>query len=104
MDYYNSFSHPYGTVQNANSYQQSLNGYQPTYSQQQPSQTLIKQPIYSNEIETYNFSPANDTEFLEIATAKNANDVLNVINEHLEAVKVVYPKEYEAVLAKLKDL
>lgn len=48
--------------------------------------------------------PLDGSEFLNAVKNANINDVLNIIDEHLKAVSVVYPKEYKTVIAKIKQL
>ena len=40
--------------------------------------------------------------FLEACNGAKVTDVLGVMNEHMEAIMVLYPKEYEAIIARIK--
>ena len=44
------------------------------------------------------------SEFLELASGVSCQALLNVINEHLEALRIVYPKSYDAVIDKIRSL
>ena len=44
------------------------------------------------------------SEFLEIASEAPYEDVLRVIDEHLEAIRILYPKTYENVLQRIREL
>ncbi len=47
---------------------------------------------------------SNESEFMDICSSKEIKSVLEVLNEHFEAIKLLYPKEYESVIEKIKDL
>lgn len=44
------------------------------------------------------------SDFLESASGKNCMDVMKVIDEHLEAIRLVYPKTYSALVDKIREL
>lgn len=44
------------------------------------------------------------SEFLDAASGCEADDVMRVIGEHMEAIRAVAPREYDAVVAKLRSL
>ena len=39
--------------------------------------------------------------FLEACSGADIEEILRVMNEHMEAVKLIYPKEYSAVVEKI---
>lgn len=39
--------------------------------------------------------------FLEACSGADITEILRVMDEHMEALRVVYPKEYEAVIRKI---
>ena len=39
--------------------------------------------------------------FLAACSGAEITEILRVVNEHMEAVRVIYPKEYEAVIRKI---
>lgn len=44
------------------------------------------------------------SEFLDAASGCAADDVMCVIGEHMEAIRAVAPREYDAVVTKLRSL
>lgn len=51
-----------------------------------------------------NIEKSGDSEFLLICEGLPAEKVLNVINEHMECIKALYPREYNAIIEKLKNI
>ena len=41
--------------------------------------------------------------FLAACSGAEIAEILRVVNEHMEAVRVIYPKEYEAITKKIFD-
>lgn len=59
-------------------------------------------------IQMYSLSPAPDdtgggSEFVIAAKSAGMSRLLEVLDEHMECVKALYPKEYDAVIRRLKD-
>lgn len=48
--------------------------------------------------------PVVSGEFGEVVTGKDIGAVMNVLTEHMAVVKVLYPKEYEAVLDRIREV
>ena len=44
------------------------------------------------------------SEFLTACDGAPVDDVLDVIDEHMEAIRVLYPREYEAIVQKIEEL
>lgn len=44
------------------------------------------------------------SEFLEAASGVGYEPLMRVIDEHMQAIRVVQPKEYDAVIAKIRAL
>lgn len=44
------------------------------------------------------------SEFLQVCSNAPIEDMLNILDEHMECIKALYPKEYYAILGKIKDL
>ena len=44
----------------------------------------------------------NQTEFEEIAMRISKQALIDSINEHVEAVRIMYPKEYELIIERMK--
>lgn len=55
----------------------------------------------------YSFAPAAErppqTEFEEAAASIDWDSLMDVLNEHFEVIKALHPKEYAAVLKRLKN-
>ena len=62
------------------------------------------EPVEVQAVAVREVEPLEGSEFLEAASQAPYEELLQVLNEHLDAVKVVFPKEYEAVMAKIKAL
>ena len=58
-------------------------------------------PRYSNAAPMK--SRAAETEFGRVATNAPFDVLMDVIEEHMECIKVLYPREYAAVLRKLME-
>ena len=44
------------------------------------------------------------SDFLRSASGKNCKDVMRVIDEHLEAIRLVYPKTYDGLIERVRKL
>ena len=44
------------------------------------------------------------SEFVEAASAAPFGGLMEVLDEHMKAIKLAYPKEYELVMRKISDL
>lgn len=44
------------------------------------------------------------SEFLSACNGAPIEGVLNVLDDHMDAIAVLYPKEYEAILQKIEEL
>ena len=44
------------------------------------------------------------SEFLIAASNVDVSSLLNILNEHMEVVKLLHPREYEALIEKIKEL
>ena len=44
------------------------------------------------------------SEFLDAANGKPYEDVLKVVDEHLETIRMLYPKTYSALVDKIREL
>lgn len=65
-------------------------------------------PVDNIPVQLYSLSPAPDdggsgSEFAAAARAAGMSRLLEVLDEHMECVKALYPKEYTAVIRRLKD-
>ena len=44
------------------------------------------------------------SDFLESASGKSCKDVLKVVDEHLETIRMLYPKTYEGLVQRVREL
>lgn len=44
------------------------------------------------------------SEFMDICSQKDIMAVLGILDEHMEAIKLLYPKEYDSIIDRIKDL
>lgn len=44
------------------------------------------------------------SDFLAASVGAPITDLMKVLDEHMEAIRVLYPKEYESVVSKIKSL
>ena len=45
----------------------------------------------------------DDSEFLKAVAGKSMNRVLAILDEHMEAVKAIYPKEYQQIMFRISE-
>lgn len=43
-------------------------------------------------------------EFGQVISGKNINGVINILQEHMAVIKILHPKEYQAVLDKISEI
>lgn len=48
-------------------------------------------------------SSYGSSEFLLVCSQQPIDKVLDVIDEHMEAIKLLYPKEYNLIIKKIKE-
>lgn len=60
--------------------------------------------MYPPEGKTALKSALSGSEFLDAANGKPYEDVLRVIDEHLETIKLLYPKTFDSVVQRVKEL
>ena len=44
------------------------------------------------------------SEFLSVCSEVDIESLLNVLNEHMDVIKTVYPKEYTAIIDRIKSI
>ena len=49
-------------------------------------------------------SPQPSSDFLAASVGAPVPDLMRVLNEHMEALRTVYPAEYDAVMSRIKSL
>ncbi len=52
----------------------------------------------------YSTAAEPQSDFVEAASAVPFNGLMQVLDEHMNAIKLVYPKEYELVMKKINGL
>jgi len=62
------------------------------------ARTVLRRPVTA---ESYATGPQSD--FVEAAREADFELLLDVLDEHMDAIHALYPKEYAAVLRKLKE-
>lgn len=58
-------------------------------------------PVVANKIQ--NVMPGYSGEFGEVVSGVSVDDVMSVLNEHMQVVKILLPKEYEAVINRIRE-
>ena len=48
--------------------------------------------------------PLRGSEFLELASNVNYPDLMKILDDHMSAIRIVYEKEYDNVIAKIRAL
>ena len=44
------------------------------------------------------------SEFLSVASGVNVSNLLTVLDEHMDVIKLLHPKEYETLIQKIREL
>ena len=45
-----------------------------------------------------------DSKFVNACIDKDISSVLEVLDEHMEAIKLLYPKEYDSIIEKIRNI
>lgn len=59
-----------------------------------------KTPIIANKV--ISVMSEYNGEFGEVVSGARLDDIMTVLNEHMEVVKILLPKEYQAVINKIR--
>lgn len=59
----------------------------------------VKQQMYSRSAAP----DGNDSEFVQAAKIAGQSRLLDVLDEHMDCIRALYPKEYAAVIRRLKN-
>lgn len=66
---------------------------------------IVRDNLGGNRMEKgYSYASAPKSEFVQLAENAPKDGLLMVLDEHFEAIRALYPKEYDAVLRKIRDL
>jgi hypothetical protein len=60
--------------------------------------------IYPSDGETAMKSALSGSDFLDAANGKPYEEVLKVVDEHLETIRLLYPKTYEGLVQRVREL
>lgn len=52
----------------------------------------------------YSFAAYPTSEFLKATDGIPMEHILNVMDEHMEVIKAMYPREYKAIIKKIKNV
>ncbi len=63
----------------------------------------VRDHLIDKPSESSIFCECSGSEFNEAVSGKDIRSVLDILSEHLCAVKCVFPKEYDAVINRLKN-
>ena len=64
----------------------------------------LYEKIYPQEASERLKTALSGSEFLDAANGKPYEDVMKVIDEHLAALQLVYPKTYDSVIQRIREL
>lgn len=56
------------------------------------------------KLQAYSAASGPQSDFVEAASAAPFGALMDILDEHMSAIKLVYPKEYELVMRKIKLL
>lgn len=60
--------------------------------------------IYPQEEKAGLKSSLSGSDFLDAANGKPYESVMGIVDEHMETVRLLYPKTYEALVQRIRDL
>lgn len=61
--------------------------------------------IKAVEVEPEHITEATEgSEFMEASSGVSYKALMEILNEHMEAMRVVHPKEYDSVMMKIREL
>lgn len=60
--------------------------------------------VQKTEVPAYSTAPDPQSDFVAAASSVPFGGLMQVLDEHMKAIKLVYPKEYELVMRKISDL
>lgn len=58
----------------------------------------------SVEVPAANRMPVYAGEFGEVVSGKDIDAMMNVLSEHMAVIKILHPREYEAVLDRIREV
>lgn len=64
----------------------------------------LREKIYPPDGKATLKSALSGSEFLDAANGKPYEDVMKVVDEHLETIKLLYPKTFEGLVQRVREL
>jgi len=64
----------------------------------------LKAKMYPPDGKTELRASVGGSDFLDAVNGKPYKDVLKVIDEHLETIRLMYPKTFSAIIARINEL
>jgi hypothetical protein len=64
----------------------------------------LREKIYPPDGKAAIKSSLGGSEFLDAANGKPYEDVMKVVDEHLETIRLLYPKTWEGIIQRIKEL
>ena len=64
----------------------------------------LREKIYPPEGKATLKSSLSGSEFLDAANGKSYEDVMKVVDEHLSTIRLLYPKTYDGIVQRIKEL
>lgn len=64
----------------------------------------LREKIYPPDGKAAIKSALSGSEFLDAANGKPYEDVMKVVDEHLETIRLLYPKTWEGIIQRIKEL
>ncbi len=64
----------------------------------------LREKIYPPDGKAALKSALSGSEFLDAANGKSYEDVMRIIDEHLETIKLLYPKTFDGVVQRIREL
>ena len=71
---------------------------------QAPAETQTRALPPTDYPEAYSTAAEPQSDFVAAASSVPFGGLMQVLDEHMKAIKLVYPKEYELVMRKISDL
>lgn len=66
--------------------------------------SLLKELYPDEENRMQSFDVDQSNEFMRAIADKDMTKVINVLDEHMKVVQALFPKEYQAVLNKIRNI
>lgn len=77
-----------------------LNNLYPEQKQEPVEDRFYDMPSYNEYVPQIR----TGSEFMDVCSQKDIVAVLEVLDEHMEAIKLLYPKEYDSIIEKIREI